>query len=249
MLTYTLTRTGQTPLTFKGEKIACVYGHWHYGIHWSTYHNLAVYRTEEGQYVVSIQYRTSQGDHLRAQRPHDHAAMVGDTDALTEQLAGYDPLAYPPHDGHDPNYLKSRCWEEVRTILRLLQRVQEGERPPLYEPVVIEWGEIDDDVRDACASAGAEEGISGHEWLRRSEERTMEEIGEGGAPVVVMGADAPDGDEEIGTIFAPSAPGCADCGAQHLSGFFTAPQLGILLCQPCYEARQSRGAICTNCST
>lgn len=69
----------------------------------------------------------------------------------------------------------------------------------------------------------------------------MEEIGEGGAPVVVVGADAPDGDvERLGTKFPPSAAGCADCGTQDLSVSFTAPILGILLCQSCYEARQTR---------
>lgn len=127
---------------------------------------LAVYRTEDDQYVVSIQYRTPLGDYRDAQQPYDRAVIVGDTDALAEELARYDPLAYlvhRPHDRHDPNFLKTRYWEQVRTLFRLIQRVQEGERPPLYEPVVIEWGEIDDDVRDAFASAGAEEGISGHE--------------------------------------------------------------------------------------
>lgn len=241
---YTLSRTGQAPLVFRGEKIACVYGLWHDGIHWSRYHNVAVYRTEDDQYVISIQYRRLGGDDLLEEPPYDHAVMgPGNSDSLADEFRRYEPLGRllrPPSD-EDSNYLRLRYQEQVRTLLRLIQRVQDGERPPLYEPVVIEWGEIDDEVREAYASAGAGEGISGHEWLRRSEEETMAEVGEGGAPVIVIGAEDEDTRSAVTRPDAVPIDSCVDCGTKRPNVFFTSWELGYSLCQTCFEARQTPG--------
>ena len=189
MVDCTISRTGQTPLTFKGEKIPCVYGHWHYGIHWSQYHNLAVYRTEDGLYVVSIQYRTPLDDHRRGQRPHDYAVMVSDTKSVTEELQRYDPLAYlrrRPYDGKDHNFLRRRYQEQVDHLLEFVGLVEEGRAsPPLIQPVMIDYSRIDPEIKEDFELRGIEQAISGQEWLRRCEERTMEEIGEGGASVIV----------------------------------------------------------------
>jgi hypothetical protein len=189
MVVYAVERTGHIPLTFKGEKIACVYGHWHYGIHWGTYHNLAVYRTKDGQYVVSIQYRTPLGDYRTGHRPHDQAVIVADTKALTEELGRYDPLAYlvpRPSDGRDSNFVRRRYQEQGDHLLELVEIVEEGRvSPPLIQPVMIDYSRIDPEIQDDFELQGIEQGISGQEWLRRTEERAMEEIGEGGASVIV----------------------------------------------------------------
>jgi hypothetical protein len=200
MLTHTLTRTGQNPLVFQGEKIACVYGHWHYGIHWSTYHNLAVYQTEDGQYVVSIQYRTPLGDYRTGQRPHDQAVIVADTKALTEELGRYDPLAYlvpRPRDGEDSNFLRRRYQEQVDHLLELVTLFEDGRAsPPLIQPVMIDYSRIDPEIQEDFELRGIEQGISGQEWLRRTEERVMEEIGEGGASVIVYEPEEPEDEDQ-----------------------------------------------------
>jgi hypothetical protein len=191
MLNYTLTRTGQTPLKVRGEKIACVYGHWHYGIHWGQYHNLVVYRTEDCRYVLSIQYRTSTATTREIEQPHDYAVKVNDINALAEELGRYDPLAYllhvhRPHDGEDSNFLRRRYQEQVAHLLELVGIVEEGRAsPPLIQPVMIDYSRIDPEVQEAFELSGIEQAISGQEWLRRSEERTMEDMGEGGASVIV----------------------------------------------------------------
>jgi hypothetical protein len=209
MVDCTISRTGQTPLTFQGEKIVCIYGEWANGLLWLHYHNLIVYRTADNRYVLSIQYRTGAATIHQIEQPHDHAVMVSDTHALTEELARYDPLAYRlhrPRDGEDDNYIRQRYQENVKELLNFVKRVEGGEAPPLRNEVIIEWGEIDDDVRAVLAADGAPEGISGHEVLRRSVERQMEAEGEGGATVVVIGTDTRDDEEDTPTAVTPPLP-------------------------------------------
>jgi hypothetical protein len=209
MVHCTISRTGQTPLTFQGEKIACVYGEWANGLLWLHYHNLIVYRTEDNRYVLSIQYRTGAATVDQIEQPHDHAVMVGDINALTEELRRYDPLAYRLHrslNGEDDNYIRQRYRENAKEVLNFVKCVEGGDAPPLRNEVIIEWGEIDDDVRAVLAADGAPEGISGHEVLRRSVERQMEAEGEGGATVVVIGTDTRDDEEETPTGRYPPLP-------------------------------------------
>jgi len=111
MVHCTISRTGQTPLAFRGEKIAAVYGEWANGLLWLQYHNFMVYRTEDNRYVLSIQYRTGCATIDQIEQPHDYAVMVRDINALTEELRHYDPLAYrlhAPRDGEDDNYIRQR---------------------------------------------------------------------------------------------------------------------------------------------
>jgi hypothetical protein len=197
---YTLTRTGQIPLTFQGEKIACVYGHWHYGIHWGTYHNLVVYRTEDYRYVLSIQYRTSSATIHEIEQPHDYAMIIDDTKALTEELGRYDPLAYllhRPHPEEDDNHLRRRYQEQVDHLLELVGMVEEGcALPPLMQPVMIDYSRIDPEIQEDFEIRGIEQALSGQEWLRRTEERTMEETGEGGASVIVYEPEEPEDEDD-----------------------------------------------------
>lgn len=100
--------------------------------------------------------------------------------------------------------------------------------------MVIEWGvEIDADVKEHLRSIGAMDGISGQEFLRRSVEREMIEVGEGRALAVVVGTD--DRDDEDESIVAGD---CVDCGAAHLDVFYSSQELGYSLSRSCFEARQ-----------
>jgi hypothetical protein len=202
MVECTIRRTGQNSLLFRGEKIACVYGHWHYGIHWGQYHNLVVYRTEDYRYVISIQYRTSSATTREIEQPHDYAARVNDANGLAEELGRYDPLAYllhlhRPHDGEDSNFLRRRYQEQVDHLVELVGLVEEMcALPPLIQPVMIDYSRIDPEIQEDFELQGIEQGISGQEWLRRSEERTMEEIGEGGASVIVYEPEEPEDEHD-----------------------------------------------------
>ena len=60
------------------------------------------------------------------------------------------------------------------------------------QPVMIDYSRIDPEIQDDFELRGIEQAISGQEWLRRSEERTMEEIGEGSAPVIVYEPEEPE---------------------------------------------------------
>jgi hypothetical protein len=190
MRCYTLSRTGQASLVFHGEQLACVYGLWHYGIYWSRYHNLAVYRTEDGSYVVSIQYRMLGGDYKLEEPCRDLAVMVpGDPETLAEAFARYNPLERllrPGHQYEDYNFLRRRYHEQAKALLAMVRMVEEGRAsPPMIQPVMIDYSRIDPEIQEAFELQGIEQGISGMEWLRRSTESEMSEVGEGGAPVIV----------------------------------------------------------------
>lgn len=93
--TYTLTRTGQRPLEFRGRLLAEADGD--IGPSGpSRWHELAVYQTEAGRYVVAITLLT------RYQGEHDHHLVVyaDDPEAIEAALREYDPC--PPGIGYPP---------------------------------------------------------------------------------------------------------------------------------------------------
>jgi hypothetical protein len=149
-------------------------------------------------------------------------------------------VAYDPTSGMQKEWphltVRSRYHQNAEELLNLVQRVEQGEPLPLRSPVVIEYGEIDPDVRAHLQSVGATEGVSGHEFLRRAVEREMMEAGEGGALVVVVGADEREEEEESAVVGK-----CVTCGAGHLDVFYTSRELGYSLCRSCYEAHQAKG--------
>jgi hypothetical protein len=68
--------------------------------------------------------------------------------------------------------------------------------PPLIQPVMIDYSRIDPEIQEDFELRGIEQGISGQEWLRRTEERVMEEIGEGGASVIVYEPEEPEDEDQ-----------------------------------------------------
>jgi len=101
-------------------------------------------------------------------------------------LGRYDPLAYLLHvhrrrDGEDSNLLRRRYQEQVDHLLELVTPVEEVRAlPPVIQPMMTDYSRIDPEIQEAFELSGIEQAISGQEWLRRCEERVMEEIGEGG---------------------------------------------------------------------
>jgi hypothetical protein len=55
---HTVARSGQAPLAFRGELLAEVKGAWHTAVERNRWHDVAVYRTAGGRYVVAVCYQT-----------------------------------------------------------------------------------------------------------------------------------------------------------------------------------------------
>lgn len=96
MQTFELKRTGQRPIRFVGEKLASSSG-------WtqpepSRWHELAVYRTDSGGFVVSITLRSRYQGELDQYRV-EHSLDAVEMEAI---LRGYNPcpegIGYPPGD-------------------------------------------------------------------------------------------------------------------------------------------------------
>lgn len=100
MTSYTLARTGDAPLTFEGEHLAGISIERISGRNRNRWHEIDLYRTRAGRYVLTIAYRTLwQGEHdTRRAIPCDTPGGV------REELRAFDPLAdvggYPPGDAY-----------------------------------------------------------------------------------------------------------------------------------------------------
>jgi crotonobetainyl-CoA:carnitine CoA-transferase CaiB-like acyl-CoA transferase len=87
---YLLSRSGRPPLKFTGEEIAGSEGRIQNGHDHNRWHDLTVYRTAAGAYVVAIQYHTQ----WQGECEHAEAVVCGDTDEVAAQLQSYDPAQY-----------------------------------------------------------------------------------------------------------------------------------------------------------
>lgn len=97
MKEYVLTRTGDRPLKFSGELIAQVDGRIFAGQEQNRWHELRVYKTASGKYVLEVSYYTQwQGESCHHQASvHDTVAGVADEIRVTNPLEHL--LGYPPH--------------------------------------------------------------------------------------------------------------------------------------------------------
>ena len=98
---HSLTRSGLPPLVFIGELIAeCDGSRSGDGRENNRYHNLALYRTDGGRYVLAIAYRTR----WQGEIDHDAAYHATDPAELLGHLTSYDPLdhvaGFPPVEAH-----------------------------------------------------------------------------------------------------------------------------------------------------
>lgn len=87
---FTIQRTGAVPLAFEGEQLTAHSGWMVAGKDQTRWHEVAVYRTTSGRYVVAIAFCT------RWEGEEDwYTAAVCDTlDAVAEALEYHDPLAH-----------------------------------------------------------------------------------------------------------------------------------------------------------
>lgn len=110
--TYTLPRSGQAPLRFQGDLLAASNGQWQSGRDWTRWHELAVYRTARGQYVVQIGYRTR----YQGELDHDTAVVVDSAAEVCQALTNYNPAGvirgYPPGQAYEER--QSKLLADVR---------------------------------------------------------------------------------------------------------------------------------------
>ncbi len=85
-----LTRTGDAPLAFTGRMLADVSGKRLAEGDVPRWHDLAIYETAAGQYVVAIGYRTT----WKGEMGRDSLAVVADRNELRDALKRYDPVAH-----------------------------------------------------------------------------------------------------------------------------------------------------------
>ncbi len=93
---FLLPRSGQAPLKFRGAKVAAADGSWQSGRKQNRWHELVIYRTDDGRYVVRIAYSTR----WEGECDHDAAEVVADVAEVGRLLAEYDPIehlaGFPP---------------------------------------------------------------------------------------------------------------------------------------------------------
>jgi hypothetical protein len=96
MSAYTLTRTGDAPLKFSGELLAEAGGRHFRGREQNRWHELSIYATDAGAYVVAIAFRTR----WQGEAEHDEAHAVATLPAVAQVLRDYNPVrprvGYPP---------------------------------------------------------------------------------------------------------------------------------------------------------
>lgn len=93
---YILKRTGREPVKFTGELLADIGGPTFKGREQNRWHDLALYKTQAGQYILYITYHTTwegESDH--------YVVIVTSAGELAYDLSAYDPLehvvGFPPH--------------------------------------------------------------------------------------------------------------------------------------------------------
>lgn len=84
-----LTRTGDAPLAFIGRILADVSGQRLGEGDVPRWHDVAIYETAGGQYVVAIGYRTTS----KGEMGRDTLAVIADRNELRDALKRYDPVA------------------------------------------------------------------------------------------------------------------------------------------------------------
>lgn len=154
--TFTLTRTGAAPLRFQGRLIAENDGERQAGSEHNRWHELAIYQTSGGRYVVRIAFCTRWEGELH----HDIAEIVdagkdtgGDHDhaeTVAEILQSYDPMAhvggYPSGTGYEDRQrrldrdIRARYAAQVSEILAGGDFAEDADSPA--PPSAVDEGEV-----------------------------------------------------------------------------------------------------------
>jgi hypothetical protein len=85
----TLQTTGEIPFEFEGEQIASLSNSYVGGVDRTRYHEVCVYRCEEGGYYLELSWRTR----WKGESGFTDAAFHSSLEELVEAIQGVDPLA------------------------------------------------------------------------------------------------------------------------------------------------------------
>jgi len=86
---FTLTRSGRPPLCFRGELLAQSDGEHDNGKRQNRWHDLAIYRTAAGRYVVALHYRSRREGEVASNTVQE----VENAARVTHLFRLYDPTA------------------------------------------------------------------------------------------------------------------------------------------------------------
>jgi hypothetical protein len=129
---FKLERTGDLPLSFEGERVAQSKGKWHSGKDQNRWHDLAIYRTKGGRYLLQITYQTQwQGE-------SDHSQIIDCGDDVTSavvELKAHDPAShvegYPPGEQYSDRQrmlvegLTRRYNDQITELFREIPEAEE----------------------------------------------------------------------------------------------------------------------------
>ena len=97
MQTYTLKRSGLPALTFTGKQIASVSSKGTTKTTEQRYHDIAIYLTRGGKYIVAVNYFSN----WRNEPPYYEVEAFISPQGVSKWLSEYDPthavIGYPPH--------------------------------------------------------------------------------------------------------------------------------------------------------
>lgn len=92
----TLPRTGEPPLRFRGEQIAEAGGRWFHGRDLNRWHDLSLYQSDDGRFVLAIAFCTQ----WQGEGGYDFAWVCKTPAEVVDLLRKYDPLplrvGFPP---------------------------------------------------------------------------------------------------------------------------------------------------------
>jgi arylamine N-acetyltransferase len=100
MQTYTISRTGDVPLKFEGERLAGVSTQQISGKDRNRWYEVDLYRTRVGKYVLKVHYMTLwQGEQFST-----HVILCNTTADVRKSLLDFDPMqdvsGYPPGEAY-----------------------------------------------------------------------------------------------------------------------------------------------------
>lgn len=122
MAEFILPRTGAAPLQFSGELIAQSIGEPPTsGKKWQRYHNLAIYRSDAGEYILAIAYRCT-----RDKEPDkDMAYVFAHPRYLADYLAQHNPTSYVVGWPNTPRHRERRLADLADIDIRFRHQVSE----------------------------------------------------------------------------------------------------------------------------
>lgn len=129
---YKLDRAGEPPLVFTGQIIAESKGKWAAGKEQNRWHDLCLYRTQGGKYVLEIYYQT----HWEGELGHRTAFEVSGAEELTDVLRVYAPAQYVQGFPDHPQYEQKQ-----HNLVSWIVRRYESQVSELLGQVADEFGE------------------------------------------------------------------------------------------------------------